>query len=416
MATMLLALALLATAAHAVVVEVYQDGACTMPVATSFKYTAWAGVCNTAFTPDSGYAIGLDFCSPLGVTLSLFLAPSVGAAEVWGSAITCSPPANATVALAVNVCTQVRSCPACQDRYFKLVDTQCTAPVATLILQHDRGEDTPGGVQGCQAPRSANAGQRFQTREVLLGVCNNRTAALTPESVSNGGNCASSLSSCSRVDINSLSLQPVQTPEGLDVTTYFSDACSENVLPITWLSVPVQDRGSLFCRVQQQWGSGALQTYVRHGLRVYAPQPYVTLQSLSPTPAATHSPSPTLTPTPSQSLSPTPAATHPSPTLTPTPSLTPTAQPPERSGAASASPTPPAAAPAAAPASSAVTREEVIGISVAALVLLAALGLGLAVLYLKLPARPQEPPKELQPVEMVNAMHAFTRSRQGASA
>ena len=401
MATMLLALALLATAAHAVVVEVYQDGACTIPVPTSSTYTAWAGVCNTAFTPDSGYAIGLDFCSPLGITLSLFLAPSVGAAEVWGSAITCSPPANASVSLAVNVCTQVRPCPACQDRYFKLVNTQCTAPVATLILQHDRGEDTPGGVQGCQAPRSANAGQRFQTREVLLGVCNQRTAALTPESVSNGGNCASSLSSCSRVDINSLSLQPVQTPEGLDVTTYFSDGCSEGVLPITWLSVPVQDRGSLFCRVQQQWGTGALQTYVRHGLRVYAPQPYVTLLSASPTPAATHSPSPTLTPTPSPM---------------------PTAQPPERSGAASASPTPPAAAPAAAPASSAVTREEVIGISVAALVLLAALGLGLAALYLKLQARPLEPPKEppkdseLQPVEMVNAMHAFTRSKQGASA
>ncbi len=63
-----------------------------------------------------------------------------------------------------------------------------------------------------------------------------------------------------------------------------------------------------------------------------------------------------------------------------------------------------------------MTREEVIGISVAALVLLAALGLGLAVLYLKIQARPQEAPKELQPVEMVNTMHAFTRSRQGASA
>ena len=61
-----------------------------------------------------------------------------------------------------------------------------------------------------------------------------------------------------------------------------------------------------------------------------------------------------------------------------------------------------------------MTREEVIGISATALVLLAALGLGLAVLYLKLQARTQEPPKEA--VEMVNAMHTFTRSRQGAPA
>lgn len=379
--------ALLLALARAVVVEVYKDEACTVSIGNSSVYTAWAGVCNTAFTPDSGYAIGLDFCSPLRVTMSIFRDASAGAAEVWGSAITCAPPANATVTLTENACTQVQPCAACSTQYFKLVDTQCNAPVTTLIVQHDRGEGTAGEeTQGCQAPRTANAGQRFQTREVLLGVCNGRTLTRAPESVPNGGNCASSLGSCSRLDINALSILPMQTLEGLDVTSYFADDCATSQLPMTWQSVPVQDMRSLFCRVQQEWGSGALQTYVRHGLRVYAPQPYATLQSESPTPMASPSPSPT----------PSSSPTAPS---TPTPMAPPTA----------------AAAPAAAGAA-AVTRAEFIGIGVPVLVLLAALGMGLAALYLKLRAIQMQAPahKEPQAVEMVNALHPFTRSRQAA--
>jgi len=278
---LLLVLVLLATSAHSIVLKVFTDAACTV---SSSVYEAWAGICNTAFTPDSGFSIGLDFCSPLRVTMSVYLDPNAGASEVWGGAISCAAPANVTISLSENVCTLVRPCSTCDALYFLLTDTECNSPFPTLILQHDRGEDTALGVQGCQSPLIANEGQRFQTREVLLGTCNVRTNTNTPESVPNGGRCANGLSSCSRLDINSLSIMPIRTLQGLDVSTYFADSCDAGQLPITWLDVPVQDRNSLFCRVQQEWGTGTLQSYVRHGLRVYTPQPYVTFQSESPSP------------------------------------------------------------------------------------------------------------------------------------
>lgn len=368
------------TSAFAIVVEVFTDAACTVPIGNSSIYTAWAGVCNTAFTPDSGFAIGLDFCSSLRVTLSVFRDPQAGAAETWGGAISCAGPPNATVALAENVCTLVRPCPTCGAQYFRLVDTRCNAPAPTLILQHDRGEDMAGGVQGCQVPLAANAGQRFQTREVLLGTCNARTITRTPDSVPNSnGNCASALSACSRLDINALSVLPVQTLDGLDVTTFFADTCDQSELPVAWQSVPVQDKNSLFCRVQRSWNVGVLASYARHGLRVYSPQPYTTLLSESPTPSATPSQSPT--------------------------------------ASASASTARPLAPPA--PLAAAFSRDEFVTVSTVVIVLLVVLGVGLAGLYAKVWAFQRQPPvarKEPQAVEMVNAIHSATRNRPASEA
>ena len=379
-----LPLFLLAAPSLSIIIRVFSDPSCTTSIGNSSVYQAWAGVCNTAFTPDSGFAIGLDFCSPLRVTLSVFSDPSAGAAEVWGGAVTCTGPANASVSLAESVCTRVQPCAACTEQYFLLTDTQCAAPVPSLILQHDRGEITPGGVQGCQSPLGANAGQRFQSREVLLGVCNGRTITRTPDQVPNSNsNCGNSISACSRLDINALSILPVQTSEGLDISTFFADACASAELPVTWVSVPVQDKNSLFCRVQREWNVGVLPSYARHGVRVYAPQAYPTALSESPTPSV------------SPSVTATAAPASPSPLVTAT--------------AAPATPAPPPAA-FAAPAD-AVSRAEFAGISAAVLILLAALGAGLVVLLRKLQAiqrlalarewQKQQP----QAVEMVNALH-----------
>jgi len=300
-----------------------------------------------------------------------------------GGAISCAAPANVTISLSENVCTLVRPCSTCDALYFLLTDTECNSPFPTLILQHDRGEDTALGVQGCQSPLIANEGQRFQTREVLLGTCNVRTNTNTPESVPNGGRCANGLSSCSRLDINSLSIMPIRTLQGLDVSTYFADSCDAGQLPITWLDVPVQDRNSLFCRVQQEWGTGTLQSYVRHGLRVYTPQPYVTFQSESPSPSVTPSSSPT--PSVTLSSSPTLKASL-LPALSQTPLVT----------------TPVVAL-------DLVSRAEFYAVSVAVLFLLAGLGVGVALLYHKLQAMQRLPPsqwgqKEPQAVEMVNVL------------
>jgi len=410
------------SSARAVVVNVFSDAACTVPIGNSSTYTAFAGICNTAFTPDNNFSVGLDFCSPQRVVLSLFPIPAEGAAEVWGSAVACDTRANATVALVENACTPVRLCADCAAQFFRLVDTRCDAPVATYILQHDRGELGGAGVQGCQPPLAANAGQRFQTREVLLGVCNARTVTRTPDSTPNGGNCANALSTCARLDIDALSVLPVQTAEGLDVTTYFADSCDTNQLPVTWQSVPVQDKNSLFCRIQSEWNQGVLASYVRHGLRVYAPPPYATQTSESPSPSP--SPSAPATPTatppapaPSDLSSASPTATPSlslgaSPSATPPPSASPTATP--SASPASAAPARPAAAAGAA--ADAVSRAEFAGVSAAVLVSLAALGAGLAALYLKLRAAQrqspaQEPRKEAAAVEMVNVIHSVNNRR-----
>ena len=377
---MWLAFALFSTV-RAIVVEVFTDAACTVPLGNSSVYEAWAGICNTAFTPDSGFAIDLDFCSSLRVALSVYSDPKAGAAETWGAAISCAGPPNATVALVENACTLVRPCSTCGAQYFRLVDTRCDAPVPTLILQHDRGEDMAGGVQGCQVPLAANAGQRYQTREVLLGTCNPRTITRTPDSVPNSnGNCGNSLSSCARLDINALSILPSQTLDGLDVATFFADSCDQSQLPVTWQSVPVQDKNSLFCRVQREWNIGVLPSYARHGLRVYAPQPYTTLLSETPTPSATPSQPPT-------------APASASPAARPVASLAP-------------------------PLAAAFSREEFVTVSSVVIALLVVLGVGLAALYAKLRALQRLPParKEAQAVEMVNAIHSATRNRPAGEA
>ena len=188
----------------------------------------------------------------------------------------------------------------------------------------------------------------------------------------------------------------------------------------------MQDKNSLFCRIQAEFGIGVLASYARHGLRVYAPQPYITFVSETPSPSVSPSSSPPGSGSPSptvaaQSASATPSlGSSPSGTASQSASPSMTGTPPSSpvlSASPSVSPTPAARAAAAAGPGDSVSRAEFVGVSVAVLISLAVLGGGLAGVYFKLQALRRQTPasgtaQEWKPhsVEMVNVLHHSVNS------
>lgn len=387
---------LLSTRAAAITIEIFTDAACTASLGNSSVYRGWAGICNTASAPDSGFSIGLDLCTPTRVSMSVFAAPNDGANEQWGGSFPCVAPADVTIDVVADTCTPVLPCSTCGTQYFKLVDTQCDAPAPVLMLQMDRGENS-AAVLACNGPLAANAGQRFQTRELLGGVCNVRTITGTPPGTApnTGDNCVTN--PCTRLDINTLSMfaQENAAGEGWDIMVHstFSDqpACTGDVF-MSWPTIPEQDPGSLFCRNFAEWSMRGFQSIARHGLRVYAPQSYPTVRSASQSPSLSATASPTPSPTvtaggsPSVSLSstmsPTPTPSEgSSPSATPTPSSSSAPTPLE---SPSSSPSPLASTAGAVSSSS--DRAALIGVSVTSVVVIAGLCGGLVFVFLKLRA------------------------------
>ena len=345
----------------AIVIEIFTDSQCTVSLGNSSIYTGYAGICNTATTPDSGLSIGIDFCSPNAINMSVYRFAVAGADEAWGGSFTCATPdqADARISLKLGACTPVFPCSDCVQQYFRLWDTQCNAPAPVLIVQQDRGV-VFGGPPPLPCSDFLFLQQvRFQSRELLTGICNPRTASGNPQCswIIGGGNtnCVSGdpncfPPTCRRFDVNFLSILPQPTPTGIVFSMYDGDTCSGMPL-MTYPNIPIQDSSSNFCTVIAGAPLGAV---ARHGLRAYNALPYVTVFS------ATSSTTTTL-----------------SASTTPTPS---------------APPTNVAAAAAAASAALSTETSALIGVSVTGFFLIA--GLGAALVYV-LKVRP--PPSSLPP-------------------
>ena len=286
---------------RAIVIEIFSDPGCTTSVGNSSVYTGYAGICNTATTPDSGLSIGIDFCTPTRVTMSVYRYHTPETNEVWGDYFFCSSPdqADTTIDLQLNACTAVLPCSTCPQQFFRLLDTQCDAPAPVYIFQQDRGGITRTGNQACQGTGGLNGDLRFQSREIVSGICNVRTVTNGPNSALNSGtNCGFQQNSCSRYRFDSLSLLASPGQLGFVVNAYTGDDCLGTPL-MTFPSVPIQGSTSTTCQVFQQWSTSGTQPLARHGLRAYPPQLYTTVRSNTPTPSQT----PSQTPTPSTTRS-----------------------------------------------------------------------------------------------------------------
>ena len=302
-----LLLCLVLPRASAITIEIFTDPACTVSLGNSSIYTGFSGICNTATTPDSGLAIGIDFCSPNAITMSIYRFAAAGAAENWGGHFTCGTPAQADArfSLELGACTPVFPCSTCVQQYFRLWDNRCYTPTPpVIIIQQDRGALGTPNPQGTVPFPCGFSGffaeGRIQSREIFPGICNPRTVTGTPEcawrAVAAGRgwiNCASGspigceLNACHRYGVNLLSIFPQPTPTGVLFSMFDNDTCSGDPV-MTYPNIPVQDSSSTFCTVI----SGApMATVARHGLRAYSALPYVTV--FSATPSATASPSTT---------------------------------------------------------------------------------------------------------------------------
>ena len=104
---------------HAIVIEIFSDAACAISIGNSSIYTGYAGICNTATTPDSGLSIGIDFCSPTRVTMTAYrLFNPATRREWWGDSYSCGGGGGGgngevTMDLTVGVCTPVTPCATC---------------------------------------------------------------------------------------------------------------------------------------------------------------------------------------------------------------------------------------------------------------------------------------------------------------
>jgi hypothetical protein len=189
-------LALLIVPNAAIVIEIFSDPACTISVGNSSIYTGFANICNTATTPDSGLSIGIDLCTPQRVAMSVYRAFSPGESfnEFWADSFTCTGAADTSFEVQLNVCTAVQPCSTCPQQFFRLLDTQCDAPAPVFLFQQDRGLTTSNQAQACQQinPEGPTAGfnGRFQTREVLSGICSFRTITDSFTNVFNNNNTA----------------------------------------------------------------------------------------------------------------------------------------------------------------------------------------------------------------------------------
>ena len=153
-----------------------------------------------------------------------------------------------------------------------------------------------GGNQACQGTGGFNGALRFQSREIVSGICMARTVTDGPGTVGNPNtgfiNCGRDLFTCFRYRFDSLSLLASPGQLGFVVNAYAGDDCLGTPL-LTFPSVPIQGSTSTSCQIFQQWSTVGLQPLARHGLRAYAPQQYTTLRSNTPTPSRTPTPSST---------------------------------------------------------------------------------------------------------------------------
>jgi len=198
------------------VIEIYTDPLCTISLGNSSIYTGFAGICNTATTPDSGLSIGIDFCSPNNINMSVYRFAVAGAAENWGDAFSCSTPdqSDARFSLKLGDCTPVFPCSTCVMQYFRLWDTQCNSPAPVVNVQQDRGSFFAGALACTNFQiNTAGGSPRFQSREILSGLCNPRTRTGTPtcgwlNDVSGQVNCLGGgvCGDCNRYDVNTLSI------------------------------------------------------------------------------------------------------------------------------------------------------------------------------------------------------------------
>ena len=361
----------------AITIEIYDDAACTISRGNSSLYTGWSGVCNTATAPDTGLSIGVDFCSPQAVNMSVFR--SNAGEESWGGHFSCAAPAvlETRFSLELGACTPVFPCLTCPQQFFRLWDVQCFAPAPVLIVQHDRGviaavQQIPAAL-ACSEQIQTTADGRMQSREVVSGLCNPPIVTGSPQcswfrsgvepspvrqNCATGTFCGNEIPSCLRYDINSLSILPQPTPTGIVFSMFAGVTCTGTPV-MTYPSMPVQGSASTGCTVV----SGApLPVTAQHGLRTYGALPYVT--AFSATASTTPSPPPTPSLTPSAS---------PSPSVSPTPSHSPSSAP---------------AAPPGVAAALSTEQSIIVGVSVTAFVLICALAGGLAYVVLKLRAAP----------------------------
>ncbi len=328
--------------------------------------------------------------------------------EPWGGHFSCAPEfLEMQVSLVKGQCSGPYLSRFFRFRFLKLVDSECLPPPSPLVnLQFDRGViGQPGSDQLFPCDNFdrgiENFGSfRFQSRQVLTGVCNPRLgvappgcsfqAGLTPfrQNCVNGNDFSTGrcFGLCNRFDFNSFSIEVA--PSG-DINLFYGDSCSgdNNILPqLTFLSVPVSpNMADTFCRGVMGAPFGII---ARHGIRAYSPQPYITVLSATPTPST--SPSITGTPSSSPSTTGTVSPTT-SPTSTRSQSQTPSNMAVEEAAAAKA-----AAAKSAAIAST--DNAALIGVSVIAGILAILLTGTLVQLFQMKRAMPLPPPPPVSKV------------------
>ena len=296
--------------ARAITVEIFTDPQCTISVGNSSVYTGYAGICNTATTPDTGLSIGIDLCTPTSVTMSVYRYSEPGVNEIWGDYFFCTTPdaADTTFSLTLGACTPVSPCSECPLQYFRLLDVQCSPPAPVYVLQQDRSLQTQNTAQlfACNDQQLNPIQGRFQSRELVTGVCNQRTIDVAPDNVrSNAGNvCGFNNNFCRRYNLNALSILPTPGTIGFTYNFFTGDFCNESAVMI-FNNIPVEGSTSTTCRIQNNFNDGPNQPTARHGIRVYAPIPYTTVFSSTPTPSQTpsQSPTPSTPPSPAPSVS-----------------------------------------------------------------------------------------------------------------